>query len=254
LSRGRVFIGTSGYSYKHWKGVFYPKGLNARKWLEHYTGSFDTVELNVTFYRMPAPNVFSDWRDHVPEGFCFSVKGNRFITHIKRLKSARGPLDLFFSRARLLKNKLGPILWQLPPTFKRDVDRLASFVRLLRKYKSVRHVFEFRNKTWLCGEVSDILKKEKISVCSADWPEFNKKISGTADFVYLRRHGQGAKLYNGCYSKGQIKIDASLIKKHLAKGRDVYIYFNNDAHGYAVENALELKDMLTSSGKHLSRI
>jgi uncharacterized protein YecE (DUF72 family) len=244
LGRGKIFIGTSGYSYQHWKGIFYPKDLKENRWLEHYARYFQTVELNVTFYRLPRASVFSGWYKRVPKNFRFAVKGSRFITHLKHLKDCAGPLGIFFSRVKRLKEKVGVVLWQLPPAFKKDTKRLNSFLRSLRKYKKTRHVFEFRNETWYCKEVFASLKDQNISLCSADWPPFSKSVAVTADFAYIRRHGQGAKLYSGRYSKPRLKRDARGIRKHLKEKRDVYVYFNNDSRGYAVQNALELKGML----------
>ena len=244
MNKARLFLGTSGYSYKDWRGVFYPKGLRESQWLEHYAGFFDTVELNVTFYRLPKESAFLSWVKRTPGNFKFSVKGSRFITHVKRLKDPRQPLKLFFSRVKLLKGKLGPVLWQLPPSFKADSKRLVNFLKCLKRYKGVRHVFEFRNETWYSTEVLDMLKGEGMALCSADWPSFAKDVNVTADFIYFRRHGQGAKLYGGCYTNRQLKKDAGIIKKHLKEKRDVYIYFNNDAHGYAVKNALGLKGLM----------
>ena len=191
-----LFLGTSGYSYSDWKGIFYPKALATDRWLEYYAGFFDTVELNVTFYRLPKESVFSGWERRTPGNFTFSVKGSRFITHVKRLKDCAEPLKLFFSRVKLLKKKLGPVLWQFPPFFKADPERLAVFLKALKKYSDTRHVFEFRNGTWFSREIFDILKAEGAVLCSADWPAFCNDIRVTADFVYIRRHGRGARLYS----------------------------------------------------------
>jgi len=244
MGKACIYIGTSGYSYKHWRGVFYPGALKENKWLEHYTASFDTVELNVTFYRLPTKDAFLSWYKRTPANFRFAVKGNRFITHVKRLKGCAGSVNLFFSRAKLLKRKLGCVLWQFPPSFKADPKRLKVFLKALKKYKNIRQVFEFRNETWYCGEIFKILKGEGMGLCSADWPVFAKDIRIPSDFVYIRRHGTGAKLYGGCYSAGQIRQDVKIIKEHLRKKRDVYIYFNNDARGYAVKNAVGLKRLV----------
>ena len=244
MSKARIFLGTSGYSYQHWKSVFYPEDLRENLWLSHYAGFFDTVELNVTFYRLPKESAFLSWHKRTPKNFKFSVKGSRFITHVKKLKDSSQPLKLFFSRVKLLKEKLGPVLWQLPPAFKADSKRLKAFLNCLKQYKGVRHVFEFRNETWYSTEILDMLKGEGRALCSADWPTFARDIHITADFIYLRRHGQGARLYGGCYTNRQLKKDAEIIKKHLKEKRDVYIYFNNDADGYAVKNALELKRLV----------
>ncbi len=255
MSKACIFLGTSGYSYQHWRGVFYPEGLKENRWLEHYAKFFDTVELNVTFYRLPKESAFLNWHKRTPKNFKFSVKGSRFITHVKKLKDSSQPLKLFFSRVKLLKGKLGPVLWQLPPSFKADSKRLRAFLKCLKQYKGLRHVFEFRNETWYSTEILDMLKGEGRALCSADWPLFSKDIHPvrkefsngvhiTDDFIYLRRHGRGARLYGGCYTNRQLEKDAEIIKKHLKEKRDVYIYFNNDAHGYAVKNALELKRLV----------
>ncbi len=240
-----VFIGTSGYSYPHWSdGIFYPEGLSQQRWLEYYAEKFNTVELNVTFYRLPKESVFKNWYSRTPEDFSFVVKGSRFITHIKRLKQCEEPLKLFFGRVKFLKEKLSCILWQLPPKFKVDEDRLSDFVKLLKVKKGYRHAFEFRHDSWYRDAVFKILKKDNIAVCIADWPEFSKDGPAVAGFVYLRRHGVGAHLYGGCYSDRDLRNDESRIRSWLEDGRDVYIYFNNDAHGHAPKNALSLRSML----------
>ena len=250
MSKARVFLGTSGYSYQHWKGVFYPKNIRENRWLEYYAGFFDKVELNVTFYRLPEKSVFLGWYKKTPKNFKFAVKGSRFITHQKRLKDCSESLKLFFSRARPLKEKLGVILWQLPPSFKADPERLKIFFKSLRKYKNLRHAFEFRNNTWYYDEIFKILKAEGAALVNADWPAFDGNVHPvTADFAYLRRHGSGAKLYGGCYSKQQLKSDADVIKQYSRKKQDVYMYFNNDAQGYAVRNATQLKKILIY-GRH----
>ncbi len=248
--KGKVFIGTSGYNYKHWSdGVFYPKDLSQREWLEHYTKFFKTVELNVTFYRLLQEKVFEGWKKRTPGDFSFAVKGSRFITHVKRLKDIEEPLKNFFKRASLLRKKLSVVLWQLPPNFKIDTKRLASFLNNLKKYKNVRNAFEFRHPSWLNNEIFEKLDKMKCSICLADWPEFEEKIPALGNFVYLRRHGVGGELYGGCYSNAQLKEDACLIKDWAKQGKDVYIYFNNDSQGWAVQNAFTLQKILKSARK-----
>lgn len=239
----KVYIGTSGYLYDHWAGVFYPEDLAQNKWLLHYIKYFDTVELNVSFYRLPTKAAFESWYKKTPKGFVFAVKGSRFITHIKRLKACSKPLTLFFSRAKALKKKLGVVLWQLPPRYKVNTKRLSDFLKLLKKYK-VRNAFEFRDQSWLCEDVYKILKKHNAAFCFADYPEFAKSPPVTADFIYIRRHGAGGMLYGGNYSAAQLRKDADNIKKWLKQKKDVFIYFNNDAYGYAVKNAEQLKGMM----------
>jgi len=243
---GKLFIGTSGYHYAHWrKGVFYPAKLPQSQELKYYSQFFDTVELNVTFYRLPQIKAFLSWYNRTPEHFIFAVKGSRFITHIKRLKDIEQPLSQFFERVVFLKEKLGVILWQLPPGFKCDLERLKYFLKQLNAYKNLYHAFEFRHLSWFCTEVYEILKKFKMTICHADWPGL--KVTPPIDFpfIYIRRHGPPTqRLYTGCYTIEEIKADAIFIKNCLKQGKDVFIYFNNDAFGYAVKNALELKECL----------
>lgn len=242
-----TLIGTSGFVYPHWGGdVFYPEALPQRKWLEYYCEHFDTVELNVAFYRLPTEQAFESWYKRTPKGFAFALKGSRFITHVKRLKDCQGPLKLYFTRARLLKEKLSIVLWQLPPRFKKDTQRLQSFIKYLKPYANYRHAFEFRDESWMAEEVYEWLRGAGMAICEADWPGMPQGLPVTASFAYLRRHGPEAEwgLYSGCYSKAALRRDARRIKGWLKQGRDVYVYFNNDAEGWAVRNALELKEML----------
>lgn len=243
--KSKVFIGTSGYNYKHWSnGVFYPEGLNQKEWLEHYAKFFKSVELNVTFYRLPQEKVFESWKKRTPPDFFFAIKGSRFITHIKRLKDIEEPLENFFDRASLLKKKLSVVLWQLPPSFKMDVVRLESLLQNLKKYKNIRNAFEFRHESWLCDDIFEMLDKKNCCICLADWPEFDTEIPVMGSFVYVRRHGTEGELYNGCYSDSQLKKDASSIREWMNQGKDVYIYFNNDARGWAIMNALTLQSIM----------
>lgn len=245
MSRGKAYIGTSGYSYEHWADdIFYPKGLPKDKWLEFYVKYFKSAELNVTFYRLPSKAAFAGWNKRTPKDFAFAVKGSRFITHIKRLKDCQKPVGLFFNRAGALKNKLSVVLWQLPPNFRAKPNRLSDFLKQLKKFKHIRHAFEFRNKSWFSDEIYEILKEANMAICIADYPKFAKGPPLTADFAYIRRHGPGTFLYAGCYSNAALKKDAAKIKKLLKDGIDVYIYFNNDAMGYAVKNAQALQGFL----------
>jgi uncharacterized protein YecE (DUF72 family) len=237
-----VRIGCSGFLYSHWRENFYPRGVPQRKWLEYYAERFSTVELNVTFYRLPDKAAFRKWRGETPEGFSFSLKGSRFITHIKRLKSPAEPVKLFMERAAVLKDKLAVILWQFPANFKKDAQRLEEFLEALRPY-GMRNTFEFRNETWMDKEITSLLKREGQGLCMADWPPFVNDLPVTAGFVYMRRHGHGGS-YDTCYSTKELKGNALRIKKYLMRRKDVFVYFNNDAFGYAPRNALELKEML----------
>lgn len=235
-------IGCSGFNYWYWKGRFYPEDLPQSKWLQYYAKFFNTVELNVTFYRLPLSKTFERWYKETPEDFLFSLKGSRFITHVKRLIEPEEPLGLFFERAQVLGKKFEVALWQFSPGFKLDVERLHRFLELLKGY-NIRNTLEFRHESWIIEEVIELCRKYNVSLCMADWPEFIDDLPITSDFVYIRRHGEGGS-YSTCYSEEELKKDAKRIKKYLKEGKDVFIYFNNDYNAYAVKNAQQLKSMI----------
>lgn len=235
-------IGCSGFSYRHWRGNFYPDDVPQKQWFAHYQKHFSTVELNVTFYRTPGAETFRHWYEESDPDFSFAVKGSRFITHIKGLNDVEAPLDRFFAPAMELKDKLKVVLWQFAPQFKCNFERLDNFLRLLENY-GTRHTLEFRNESWLRDDVVEMCRKRNVSLCMADWPPFVNELPVTADFVYLRRHGmQGS--YNGLYSAEELKRDAGRIEKYLERNLDVFVYFNNDAGGAAPVNAQELAGLL----------
>ncbi len=244
----KVLVGTSGYNYQHWwDGVFYPSDIPQRKWLEYYAQHLDSVELNVSFYRLPKKSVFEGWHRRTPENFIFAVKGSRFITHVKKLNDCEEPLKLFFENASGLGEKLGIVLWQLPPGLHVNEKRLEEFCGLLAQNefsRNTRHAFEFRHKSWFCDKVYEILRRYKFSLCVAHsnrWP-YEKVV--TADYVYLRFHG-GEILYGSNYSDEELEGWAEKAKDWLSEGRDIYAYFNNDAYGYAVYNALKFGELLS---------
>ncbi len=249
----RILIGTSGYNYPHWwNDVFYPSDLPQRRWLEFYVQHFDTVELNVTFYRLPKKNVFESWYQRTPKGFSFAIKGSRFITHIKRLKDCREPLSLLLDNASPLKGKIGVVLWQLPPRFNFDKERLEEFCVLLStlpRSKSLRHAFEFRDESWFCQECFRVLEEFQFGFCIAHGSglPFTERV--TANFVYLRLHG-GEVLYGSNYSEKELREWAAKIEGWRKKGRNVFVYFNNDAYGFAIKNGLALKQLVSSERSH----
>jgi uncharacterized protein YecE (DUF72 family) len=237
-------IGTSGYSYKHWSdGVFYPSGLSQQRWLDFYATHFDTVELNVTFYRQPTPYTFKRWRDRTPEGFAFTVKGSRYITHILRLNDPETPLARFFDSVKLLGEKLKIVLWQLPPGFKLDMGRLDRFCKLITSIspEGVGNCFEFRNKSWFCDEVYALLEHYGCHLCVADSPRYPSEEKVISNIGYLRLHGSET-MYGYNYSPYELSSWAKRISSW--KASEVYIYFNNDFMGYAVKNAMTLKEIL----------
>lgn len=236
----KYYVGTSGWHYDHWRGDFYPANLPKSRWLEHYAKTFNTVELNASFYRLPTESAFIRWRESVPSGFCYGVKASRFITHIKRLRNSEDELKLFFGRARLLGDKLGPVLYQLPPGLKRDDGLLEAFLKLLPE--GSQHAFEFRNREWLDEGVFDLMRRYRTGFCIFDMPGLATPVVATTDYAYIRFHGHTA-LYYSNYSDEELAEWAKCIKG-LAGVDTVYIYFNNDAWGYAIKNALTLRGML----------
>ena len=237
----KLFIGTSGWSYSHWASKFYPVEIPKTRWLEHYCHHFATVEVNNSFYRLPKETTFQKWRDSVPETFIFAVKASRYITHIKKLNEPVESAELFLTRARFLGDKLGPVLFQLPPRLKVRLDRLEQILRT--RPKDLRYCFEFRHTSWFCKEVYDLLRQYNSALCIADSPKFPMVIQRTADFSYFRLHG-ATLLYRSRYSPEELKIWAERIERFLDEA-DVYVYFDNDAEGYAVMNALELASLLS---------
>jgi uncharacterized protein YecE (DUF72 family) len=246
MSSVKYYIGTSGWHYNHWKGSFYPPHLPAKDWLKYYAQDFNTVEINASFYRLPLESTFTNWRQEAPPGFCYAVKASRFITHIKRLKDSREPLNTFLTRAKCLESSLGPILYQLPPGLHRDDQRLADFLAMLDR--KLQHVFEFRHSSWMNEEVFSLLRKYRAGFCIFDMPGFTSPIVFTADFAYFRFHGKG-ELYSGNYPDSDLAEWAEKIQKADEGVKTVYIYFNNDAGGFAIQNASTLRGYLEENHK-----
>ena len=238
MSGGRVHVGTSGWTYKHWRGVFYPEDVPQRRWLEHYQQHFSTVELNATFYRLPQEQTFRRWAERSPDGFRFAVKGSRFITHMKRLRDAEDAALTFLSRARLLGGHLGPVLWQLPPSLERDIGLLREFVRLLPD--DLTHAFEFRHRSWFADETYELLRERDCAFCTYHMRSDETPVLATADCAYVRFHGTESS-YGGGYSDEAIRVWAQRIGDFLDGGREVWAYFNNDAGGHAVADARRLR-------------
>jgi uncharacterized protein YecE (DUF72 family) len=241
-SGGAVRIGCSGWNYTHWRGVVYPRGVPGTRWLDHYATLFDTVEINTTFYRLPSVTAVDGWVAHTPPAFVFAVKASRFLTHMKRLTDMDHGVRRFYERiAPLVESpKLGPVLWQLPPNFHRNDERLAAALVAL---PPGRHAFEFRHASWFDDEVYALLRANGVALVIADRPEVRRfqARERTADFVFLRFHHGGG---DGSYSHRQLAVWARRIDDWRSEG-DVFAYFNNDWAGYAVENGLWLKNRLS---------
>jgi uncharacterized protein YecE (DUF72 family) len=240
----RYWTGTSGWVYAHWSGVFYPPGLRQKDWFVHYSRRFETVEINNTFYHLPKESAWRKWREQRPEGFRYAVKGSRFITHVKRLRGVEEPTETFLSRARLLGDGLGPVLWQLPPQMKVNLDRLREFLSLLPR--DVRHVFEFRHESWFEEEVFFTLRMFNVGFCAYHMVDWETPLEVTTDIAYVRFHGSDA-LYGGNYSDEQLAGWARRLRDLPEDVSEVYCYFNNDACGYAIENAKTLEAKLAAA-------
>jgi len=241
MGAGRAWIGTSGWSYQHWREVFYPRSLSPRHWLEFYAARFGTVEINATFYRLPALATFENWKRSTPAGFQFTVKAHRLITHLHRLKDAGPAWESFWRSAQGLGEKLACILVQLPPSMPAHPDRLAAFGRLLPP--GVRFAFEFRHPSWFEEPVYAVLREHGFALCQASSPHHPGPAVDTAPFRYLRMHG-GPSIEQSDYSQAALEAWAASIQASTAGGQDVYAYFNNDPRGYAVKNADYLQSLL----------
>ena len=240
----KVRIGTSGWHYKHWLGVFYPEGTRASDMFQFYARYFDTVEINNSFYRLPTANTFDNWRESSPPKFCYAVKGSRFITHMKKLKDPQSSSAKFFLAADRLGKKLGPILFQLPPRWKMNLERLEEFLQTLPPEHE--YAIEFRDESWLVREAYDLLRKYNAAFCIHDFADMKVPLEITADLTYIRFHGPTSAKYWGSYPDRDLRVWADRIKSWRRDLSSVYAYFNNDPEGAAVKNALTLKQLVGS--------
>ncbi len=237
-------VGTSGWHYAHWKSVFYPPHVKPEDWLSFYASRFDTVEVNNSFYRLPSRDAFISWREKVPAAFTFAVKASRYITHMKKLQAAGEALANLLDNAGGLGDKLGPVLFQLPPNWKRNPSRLDDFIAMLPA--GGRYVFEFRDETWLHDDVYRVLESGNCALCIASSPSYPSAERITADFAFLRFHG-GSVPYGSKYPRGELQKWAAFTRSLLQEGRDTYAYFNNDACGYALDDAATFKELVSGS-------
>jgi uncharacterized protein YecE (DUF72 family) len=234
-----VRIGCSGWNYADWRGRVYPKGCPASRWLEHYATLFDTVEVNSTFYRLARRDAVARWVEQVPEGFVFAVKGSRYLTHMKRLTEMAPGVARFYERIEPLVESahMGPVLWQLPANFHRDDERLASAIDTL---PPGRHTFEFRHPSWFAGDIYALLQERNVALTIGDDPRRPFQTDEiTADFSFVRYH-YGHRGRNGNYSERELDEQLRRLKR-LARRADLFVYFNNDWCGYAVNNGLYLR-------------
>ena len=242
----RVRVGCSGWNYQDWRERVYPKGLPPSKWLEHYATLFDTVEVNNTFYRLPRVEAVARWVEQSPPGFVFAVKASRYLTHVKRLRDLGDGVERFYAHIEPLAGspKMGPVLWQLPRTFKRDDERLAGALEAL---PPGRHCFEFRHESWFADETYELLRRHNAALVIGDHPQrLFQAHELTADWTFIRFH-YGHRGRNGNYSERELQEWAARIKDWRRRV-EVYAYFNNDWMGFAVRNGLRLKELLDDHG------
>jgi uncharacterized protein YecE (DUF72 family) len=234
----RIHIGTSGWIYDHWAEAFYPKDCAKTRWLEFYAGYFGTVELNASFYRLPKPQTFDNWRKRTPDNFLWAVKASRYITHVKRLKEAAEPLDRLYHSVEALEKKLGPILFQLPPNLPFNEEVFGQFCQHLKKDRL--YALEVRHPSWEHQKAIGILRDHNIALCVSDtagrYPYIEED---TAAFIYIRLHGS-KQLYASEYSEDELQAYARKIR---GSAKNTYLYFDNDYNGYAIKNAKRMREI-----------
>ncbi len=241
MAKGTIHIGTSGFYYEHWRGLFYPNDLPKTRFFDYYVQHFSTVELNSTFYHLPRQKTTEHWMQKSPDDFLFSLKAYRGITHYKKLEEVDDELYRFLHLIKPMKPKLGSILFQLPPSLHYDLPRLESFFNILPR--GYRYTIEFRHPSWLVEETYTLLKAFNVALCLNDYGKRTMEPVVTADFVYLRFHGPTGR-YGGSYDDETLKEWAQKIVAWAQEGRDLLIYFNNDTQGYAVQNAFRLQEIV----------
>lgn len=238
---GHIYIGTAGWHYDHWKGPFYPENLSAKQMLGFYSQHFQAAEINNSFYQLPSPETLDTWRTTVPQNFVFAVKASRYITHMKKLKDPQQPVQHFLHGISPLGNRLGPILFQLPPRWKCNPSRLQEFLEVLPD--GLRYAFEFRDTTWFNDKVYAALEQANAAFCIYQLDGTLSPLAVTADFAYIRLHGPEGP-YQGCYDQTTLAYWAEAIANWAGEGKDVFCFFDNDQHGYSAHNAHSLQQLL----------
>ena len=241
-----ILVGCSGWVYKDWRGRFYPDGLPAKRWLPYYAEHFSSVEVNGSFYRLPAPETFAAWREAVPPGFVFAVKASRYLTHLKHLADPEAPLERLFASLSALGPRLGPVLYQLPPRWVPSPERFAHFLAALPKRmgsRRVQHVVEFRDPRGYCEPMLALLRAHGVALCLHDMPGSVPPCELTARFTYVRFHGVEGK-YHGSYPEARLARWAEWLRAQAHAGVRGYAYFNNDIGGAAIRNAQTLTEMV----------
>jgi uncharacterized protein YecE (DUF72 family) len=246
-----LFIGTSGWQYRDWRGSFYPPKLAQAKWLEYYVERFQTVEVNNTFYRLPPPQTFAGWARRVPDDFVMGVKMSRYLTHVKRLHDPAEPVARFFEHARPLGSKLGPVLLQLPPQLAIDLVALEETLSLFPRH--VRAAVEFRHDSWFTDDTAALLSRHGAAFCLADSPRRRTPVWRTADWGYVRFH-EGRASPPPCYGRQALQTWAERIAGMWSADDDVFAFFNNDHRACAVRDAGVFADAATRAGLSPTRV
>jgi uncharacterized protein YecE (DUF72 family) len=251
MASGRAYVGTSGWVYRSWRAHLY-RDVPTRLWLAHASRTFDALEINASFYKQISPETFRRWRDETPPGFRFTLKGHRFITHYKRLADVEDSIVRVRDPALELGAKLAVVVWQLPSGFRADLKRLDGFLTALRAWPGVRHAMELRHRSWFTEAVRARLAAARVASCISDAPDFPLWRAVTTDLVYVRLHGHTRK-YASSYSRASLRRWAADARAWLAEGRDVHVYFDNDAEGAAVQDALALRAELDAGAASVNR-
>ncbi len=243
----QLYIGTCGWSYDHWKDDFY-KGIAKKNWLRFYAEKFSAIEINATFYRLQNRKTFRHWREETPEHFHFTIKANRYLSHNKKLNDPIPSIEIECEHAHALGTKLAAVVWQLPNNFHRNINRLYDFAEALQYWPDTRHVMEFRHVSWFDHDVKQCLSDYNIAICisdAADWPRWD---AVTTDLVYIRLHGH-TRTYISAYRKSSLMFWGECVHNWLEEGRDVHVYFDNDAEGAAPFDALRLSKIVNEISK-----
>ncbi len=238
-----IHIGTSGWHYRHWTEQFYPGGLPSRDWLAYYARHFHCVEINSSFYRLPSPAVVDQWLVSVPDNFLFALKGSRYITHMKKLRDCAVPLAAFLAIARRFGEHLGAVLFQLPPRWRVNPERLAGFLALLPE--DLRVAIEFRDPSWHVEPVYDLLREHAVGLCQFDLGGLRSPPVVTAGLVYLRLHGP-QEAYAGSYAETDLRTWAERLRAWEREGHEVFVFFDNDQDACAVRDAQVLQHWVSA--------
>lgn len=244
MKAGKIYIGTSGWSYKGWAETFYPSDLAASKQLTFYAKNFPTVEINRTFYRLPTQKAFEDWSRTAPREFLYSIKGSRAVTHFKRLRPGAKSLDLLLDRSKALGKHRGPLLWQLPGTLKKDLDRLTRFLQTLNR--RVCHAIEFRDSSWIDHDVFEVLRRYRVANVALSSQTMPRCLEVTANFLYVRFHGLAGGAAHD-YTDRELRPWATFLRETARRGLTGFVYFNNDMNTRAPLNAMRLMDLVGSA-------